>query len=230
MTHPARLGSVAACAALSVAACDTARRASPAPSDARATDSIVQAGAPVLRQRAAEVPREQLGSPALHALTARMIAAMRAAPGVGLAAPQLGVGLRVIVLEDRHESMGKLTPLELRERERAPFPVRVIVNPVLRVIDPSPRTFFEGCLSVPGWTALVARAHEVEVEGTDADGAPVRWRVAGWPARILQHELDHLDGALYVDRMAPRSFSTHEHARLRFAGKPAAEILRELEP
>lgn len=224
----ARAGGVAAlCAAASLSACDA--RGTPPPPAPAAEHTIVQAGDVVLRARAAEVPESELGSPALHVLVARMIAAMRAAPGVGLAAPQLGVGKRVIVLEDRPELMGKLTDAELRERERTAFPVRVLVNPSLRVLDDAPRTFFEGCLSVKGWTALVPRAHEVEVEARDEDGRAVRWRVAGWPARILQHELDHLDGVLYVDRMVARSFSTHEHARVRFAGKSADEILRAFE-
>lgn len=205
--------------------CDARERPPSAARDAHA-DPIVQAGDPALRARAAEVADSELGTPALRALVARMVDAMRAAPGVGLAAPQLGVAKRVIVLEDRPELMGKLTAAELHERQRVAFPVRVLVNPVLRVVDDSPRVFFEGCLSVRGWTALVPRAHEVEVDARDVDGAPVRWRVAGWPARILQHELDHLDGSLYVDRMLSRSFSTTEHARARFAGKPADEILR----
>jgi peptide deformylase len=71
-------------------------------------------------------------------------------------------------------------------------------------------------------------AHEVEVTAVDELGAPVRWTVAGWPARILQHEVDHLDGTLYVDRMYARSFSTQELAKARFAGKSAADILRAL--
>ncbi len=223
-----RVGSLAALGvAVTLPACDAGRRA-PAPVDAGAL-AIVQGGEAVLRARAVEVPEGDFGTPELRALAARMIDAMRAAPGVGLAAPQLGVGKRVIVLEDRPELMGKLTDAERRERARVAFSVRVLVNPRLRVIDATPQTFFEGCLSVRGWTALVARANEVEVEARDVEGAPVTWRVAGWPARILQHELDHLDGALYVDRMLPRSFSTSEHARARFAGKSAREILVELE-
>jgi peptide deformylase len=189
---------------------------------------IVQAGDPVLRGRAAEVPGAQLGSPELAALVQRMVEAMRAAPGVGLAAPQLGVPLRVIVLEDTEARMASLTPAERAERGRVPFPLRVLVNPVLRPVGERRDTFFEGCLSVRGYAGLVARAHAVEVTAVDERGAPVRWEVAGWPARILQHEVDHLDGTLYVDRMHTRSFSTQDQAKGRFAGKPAADILREL--
>jgi peptide deformylase len=189
---------------------------------------IVQAGEAVLRERAAEVPPGQYGSPELKALVQRMVEAMRAAPGVGLAAPQLGVPLRVIVLEDTEARMAALTPAERAERGREPFSLRVLVNPVLRFRGEPRDVFFEGCLSVRGYAGLVARAHEVEVTAVDELGAPVRWTVAGWPARILQHEVDHLDGTLYVDRMYARSFSTQELAKARFAGKSAADILRAL--
>jgi peptide deformylase len=199
---------------------------------------IVQAGDPVLRGIAKPVDPREIATPAFQALVARMIAAMRAAPGVGLAAPQLGVPLRVIVLEDNAERMKALNPLEISERGRVAFGPRVFVNPVLHVAgsdevgtDGGPTAkaiFFEGCLSVSGFAGLVRRFPEVEVSGLDEHGAPQTWRVRGWPARILQHEVDHLDGTLYVDRMETRSFTTQAHAKERFAGKPIAEILESL--
>jgi peptide deformylase len=89
-------------------------------------------------------------------------------------------------------------------------------------------TFFEGCLSVPGYTGLVERHHTVEVTGLDEHATSIRWRVSGWPARILQHEIDHLEGTLYVDRMMTRSFATTELATTRFGGKSIAEVRRLL--
>ncbi len=157
-----------------------------------------------------------------------MIETMRAAPGVGLAAPQIGVPLRVIVLEDRPELMTRLNPDEIAERGRVAFGPRVFVNPVLTPIGPERASFFEGCLSVAGYTAIVERALEVEVSGLDEHGAATTWRVRGWPARILQHEVDHLDGTLYVDRMDPRSLSTLEQARALYGGRPIDEILQRL--
>ncbi len=189
---------------------------------------IVQAGDPVLRGRAAEVPAEAIGTPDFQALVATMIATMRAAPGVGLAAPQIGVPLRVFVVEDRADLMAALAPDELEARERAPFPLRVLVNPVVRPIGDARATFFEACLSVGGYGALVERSLEVEASGLDEHGAQVSLRARGWPARILQHEHDHLEGTLYVDRMLTRSFATIEQARARFAGKPVEEIKRLL--
>jgi peptide deformylase len=194
------------------------------------TVTIVEAGAPVLRQRAIEVAPEAIATPAFAELVAAMTAAMRGAPGVGLAAPQIGVGQRVIVLEDRAELIARLTGDEQSERERTPFPLQVIVNPQLRTIGDERTVFFEGCLSVPGYVALVERHREVEVTGLDAQGAALTWRARGWPARILQHEVDHLDGILYVDRMITRSFVAESQARARFAGKPIAEIRDLLGP
>ncbi len=189
---------------------------------------IVQVGDPILRARAAEVPPERIQTPELQDLFAVMIAAMRAAPGVGLAAPQIGVPWSVIVLEDREELIARLTPEERRERAREPFDVRVVVNPIVSPLGDDRATFFEGCLSVVGYAGLVERYRDVEVTGLDERAAPVRWRVSGWPARILQHEADHLAGTIYVDRMVTRSFATTEHATTRFAGKPIAEIRRLL--
>ena len=186
---------------------------------------IVQTGAPVLRSRAADVEPARIPGAEIQSLIDRMIEVMRAAPGVGLAAPQIGVPLRVLVLEDSDERMAKLTPAEIAERERVVVPVRVFINPVLRPVGDDRRTFFEGCLSVDGYAALVERHAEVEVTGLDRHGAPQTMHVRGWPARILQHEVDHLDGTLYVDRMLSRSFSTAEQVRERFAGKPIAEVL-----
>ncbi len=189
---------------------------------------IVQAGNPVLRSRASDVPPETIATPAFQALVARMIQTMRDAPGVGLAAPQIGIPWRVIVLEDRAVAMSKQAPAEIAERGRVVFGPRVFVNPTLTVIGAERATFFEGCLSVEGYTGLVPRALEVEVGGLDEHGAAQTWRVRGWPARILQHEVDHLDGALYVDRMLTRSFMTGDEARARYAGKPIRTVLSEL--
>ena len=189
---------------------------------------IVQAGNPVLRGRAQEVPAERIPSPEFQALVSQMIETMREAPGVGLAAPQIGIPLRVIVLEDRASSMQKLTPLEIAERGRTVFGPRVFVNPVLMPLGEEKATFFEGCLSVEGYTALVARSTEIEVRGLDEHGAPQTWRVKGWPARILQHEVDHLDGTLYVDRMLTRSFMNGAEAKARYAGRSIASILADL--
>ncbi|MDP1823492.1 MAG: peptide deformylase [Archangium sp.] len=189
---------------------------------------IVQTGAPVLRAPAQDVPVERITTPEFQALLERMVAMMRAAPGVGLAAPQIGVPWRVLVLEDREELMASLTPAERAERERVPVPVRVFINPTLTPIGEEKVTFFEGCLSVAGFAGLVERFREVEVSGLDGQGQPQTWRVKGWPARILQHEVDHLAGTLYIDRMITRSFGTLAQVKARFGGRPMSEVKQEL--
>jgi peptide deformylase len=190
---------------------------------------LVHAGAPVLRNVARKVREEELGSRELRELVDTMIAVMRDAPGVGLAAPQIGVDLQVIVLEDDPRYTARVSPAQLAERERVPFEARAIINPELTVIGDERATFFEGCLSVPGYTALVSRAREVEVTGVDVEGTPVRWRVRGWPARILQHETDHVNGTLYVDRMITRSFCTTEQHGAHWGRLSTAEVLARID-
>lgn len=152
---------------------------------------IVQAGHPVLRTPA--VPYAgQLGDLLPRFLEA-MRATMHAAPGVGLAAPQVGIGLAVAVVEDP----GSPEPDD--ERERPPLPPRVLVNPRYEAVGDESRTFFEGCLSVHGWQAERTRHRTVRLTGEDETGTPFEDVLTGWPARIVQHETDHLRGELYVD-------------------------------
>ncbi|MBK7857573.1 MAG: peptide deformylase [Archangiaceae bacterium] len=189
---------------------------------------ITQTGAPVLRARAAEVPPEEIPTPEFQALVARMVEAMRKAPGVGLAAPQLSVGKRVFVVEDPELLMSALSPYELAERLRVPVPLKVFVNPVVTPVGDEKATFFEGCLSVAGFSGMVERWLEVEVEALDEHGQPVKWRVRGWPARILQHEMDHLNGVLYVDRMITRTFGTLTQVKALYGGKHIDEVKQSL--
>jgi len=188
-----------------------------------ALPAIVAAGHPVLRAVAAPVPPAMLGSRKLRDLAATMTEVMRKAPGVGLAAPQIGVGLSLIVLEDAESLMARLEPEDRALRGRVAFPLKVIANPVLVTHGAGRATFFEGCLSVPGYMALVERDLEVEVRGVDEKGDTVRWRISGWPARILQHEVDHLQGRLYVDRMITRTFTANAEAG-RWLTLPADEV------
>jgi peptide deformylase len=136
---------------------------------------------------------------------------LRDAPGVGLAAPQVGESLQLAVIEDRAEYHKLLTEKELEERGRSEVPFHVIVNPALELLTEPSETFFEGCLSLPGFTALVPRAKQVRVRCLDHQGEPKIIEASGWYARILQHEIDHLRGTLYIDRMLVHSFSTVEN-------------------
>ncbi|MFF8032017.1 MULTISPECIES: peptide deformylase [unclassified Streptomyces] len=166
---------------------------------------IVTAGDPVLR-RGTEPYEGQLGSVLLARFVEALRVTMRAAPGVGLAAPQVGVELRIAVIEDPAP-----VPEEVRRaRGRVPQPFRVLVDPVYEPVGTGRAAFFEGCLSVPGYQAVVARAAEVRLTGRDEHGRALDEVFTGWPARIVQHETDHLDGTLYLDRAEPRSLASHQ--------------------
>jgi peptide deformylase len=172
---------------------------------------IISVGEPVLRTVSHELSIEQILSSSIQNLIDYMRETVRDAPGVGLAAPQVGESLQLAVIEDKLEYHKTLTEKELRERERRVIPFHVLVNPVLELLTEPTETFFEGCLSLPGLTALVARAKEVRVHCLDHNGEPRIIHASGWYARILQHEIDHLNGTLYIDRMQPRSLSTLEN-------------------
>ncbi len=154
---------------------------------------------------------------------------MHEAPGVGLAAPQLGLALQLAVIEDREEYHKDVSEALLRERERRPVPFHVIVNPAIEEIGEERAEFFEGCLSVSGFSALVARARAVRVSCLDERGERQAIEASGWYARILQHEIDHLNGTLYIDRMRARSFTTMENLAEFWKGKPVDAIKSELE-
>ena len=188
---------------------------------------IVQAGARVLRRRAESVPASLLATAALRELVRLMTEVMRHAPGVGLAAPQIGVPLRVFVAEDLEQRIADLPSGTAQLRGRVALPLTVLVNPKLAPEGEERATFFEGCLSVRGYGALVPRWQSVRVTGVDVEGRPVALKLTGWPARIMQHELDHLDGALYIDRMLTRSFATDAELP-RLSGMSVADAKRDL--
>ena len=135
-------------------------------------------GDPVLREHAREVTEFDRG---LRKLAKRMLRTMHDAPGVGLAAPQVGVLQRLLVYDVDDDP-------------------QVLVNPVLDEYSEEIEESDEGCLSVPGVTMPVERAVSVRVRGFDASGEPVDFRAEGFEARVIQHETDHLDGVLIVDR------------------------------
>jgi peptide deformylase len=167
----------------------------------------VQAGEPVLRQVARPLAADEIRSAEIQQTIAAMLATLRLAPGVGLAAPQIGLGLRLAIIEDRAEYQSSWSAEQLRTRGRAPVDFHVIINPELELLDGgAPAEFFEGCLSVNGYTAVVPRSARVRVRYLDQRGERQQVEAQGWYARILQHEIDHLNGTLFLDRMKPRTF------------------------
>ncbi|KAH0463729.1 hypothetical protein IEQ34_006515 [Dendrobium chrysotoxum] len=256
-----------------------------------ALPEIVKAGDPVLHEPAAEVPLEDIGSDKIQKIIDDMIGVMRKAPGVGLAAPQIGIPLRIIVLEDTKEYISYVSKNETEAQDRRPFDLLVIINPKLEKKGSKTALFFEGCLRfigfsrrssewekatftlgklpsllpskccsfrsykrgksekersrsagggsarasdledlrrsqakhrdyrptvncVDGFRAMVERHLQVEVTGHSRFGQPIKISSSGWMARILQHEFDHLDGTIYVDKIVPRTFRRVENLDL----------------
>jgi peptide deformylase len=175
---------------------------------------IVQAGDPVLRKQGELLTRDEISSPRIQELIESMRETMREAPGVGLAAPQIGESIQLAVIEDRAEYLADVPAEQLAKYQRSPVPFHVIINPKLTVLDDQSAKFYEGCLSIEGFTATVDRALNVRVECLNERGEEVTIDAHGWYARILQHEIDHLNGKLYIDRMETRSFSTVENLLL----------------
>ncbi|HZT39887.1 MAG TPA: peptide deformylase [Bryobacteraceae bacterium] len=188
---------------------------------------IYQAGCDILRQECRPLTADEIIGAPIQQLIEWMRETMRDAPGVGLAAPQVGVAVQLAVIEDRPENLRDLNPRQLAEREREPAPFQVIVNPRIWLDGPTAE-FFEGCLSVAGFTAIVPRARRVTVECLNERAEPVKIDAVGWYARILQHEIDHLHGRLYVDRMLSRSFMTMENYTRRWKDAPIEEVKRAL--
>jgi peptide deformylase len=172
---------------------------------------IVQTGDPVLRKQSRPLTKEEILSPSIQELIPLMRETMREAPGVGLAAPQIGESIQLAVIEDRATYIKDLSAEELATRQRSAIPFHVIINPKLTVVGKSSAVFFEGCLSVEGYQALVDRALDVRVECMNERGEEVTINAHGWYARILQHEIDHLNGILYIDRMKSRTYTTGEN-------------------
>ncbi|XP_043937210.1 peptide deformylase, mitochondrial isoform X2 [Protopterus annectens] len=167
---------------------------------------VCQVGDPVLRGIAKPVNPSEITSPDMQKLVKTLIKVMRKVDCVGLSAPQVGVPLQVLVLEFTEQKYNE-SSLHLREiRQLAHFPLKVFVNPSLRVLDSRSFSFPEGCASLSGFSACVPRYQAVEISGLNEKGEPVSWQASGWPARIIQHEVDHLNGVLYIDKMDSRTF------------------------
>jgi len=186
---------------------------------------IVQAGDPVLRQPARPLVSDEIHSRDIQELIEHMRETMQDAPGVGLAAPQIGLSIQLAVIEDREEYQAHMPPEMLAERGRRPVAFHALINPAIVSSSGVPVEFFEGCLSLDGFSAVVPRYPSVVVECLDENGAAKTIEASGWYARILQHEIDHLHGGLYVDRMHSRTLMTVENFGRFWKGLPISEVL-----
>ena len=183
----------------------------------------------MLRERARELTVKEIQSREIRDLIRDMRETMYKAPGVGLAAPQIGRALQLAVIEDKAEYMKDVPADVIRERERRPVPFQVIINPKITLLNQGTAEFFEGCLSLTAFTAVVSRARAVRVECLDEQGSPKVIEASGWYARILQHEIDHLGGTIYIDRMLPRTFMSVELMGRHWSKLPVKDAITRLE-
>ncbi|XP_041794836.1 peptide deformylase, mitochondrial isoform X1 [Chelmon rostratus] len=167
---------------------------------------VCQVGDPVLRSHASAVDPAAITGPEIQQVINTMVKVMRKVDSVGLSAPQIGVPLRILVLEYTERMLEESSPESRKARGLSVQPLRVFVNPQLRILDGQTVLFQEACESITGFSARVPRFLSVEVSGLNEKGEAVSWQASGWPARILQHEMDHLDGVLYIDRMDSKTF------------------------
>ncbi len=152
---------------------------------------VARIGHPVVRAKARDLSDVEIGSPEIQRLIDDMVETMHEYDGVGLAAPQVHVSLRLAVIEvPAHD-----------ERAEDEVPLTVLVNPRLTLLGGETLPGFEGCLSVPGLRGEVPRHARLRLEALDRDGAPYVVEAEDFFARVIQHECDHLDGSVYLDRM-----------------------------
>ncbi len=154
---------------------------------------IIRMGHPTLRQVARELTTDELSTVESQVLLLDMVDTLKASGGIGLAAPQINVSVRLAIIE--------IPGGASRYGEIPPMPLTVFVNPVVEVLGDESAAFWEGCLSVPGLRGLVERPQHVKVTATDLDGKSFELELNGFLATVFQHEFDHLDGVLYVDRL-----------------------------
>ena len=179
---------------------------------------IIRMGHPVLRQRSRELTKEEIVSPQIAELIADMIETMHQSEGVGIAAPQVGELLRLAIIE--------FEPDNERYPEMGAQGLTVFINPVMTYLTKEEQGFWEGCLSVPDLRGLVHRPTRVQVDYLDAKAQPQQIIGEGFLATVLQHEFDHLDGVLYVDRVRdPRNLAFIEEFQQFIAAESEHEEL-----
>ena len=172
-------------------------------------------GHPTLRQVAAPVDAAALGGAAIARLVEDMIDTLRDYGGVGLAAPQINESVRLAVIE--------VPGGPSRYGEVPPMPLTAFVNPEVQVLDGVPNGVWEGCLSVPGLRGYVERPGHIRVRALNLAGQRISLELKGFLATVLQHEFDHLDGKLYIDRVAEPSKLMFDEEYLRYQAEPLAD-------
>jgi peptide deformylase len=173
-----------------------------------AVRKIIRMGHPTLRKQARELTRHELGSTEIARLVTDMVDTLDDSGGIGLAAPQVDESVRLAII--------RLDGGPSRYGEIPSMPLTVFANPSVEVVDPASAGFWEGCLSVPGLRGYVERAQHVRVTYQDLKGSRHVLELKGFLATVFQHEFDHLDGVLYIDRMKDPTKLVFEEEYVRY--------------
>jgi peptide deformylase len=163
---------------------------------------IIRMGHPTLRQVARPLLLHELSGDAVRTLLADMVDTLHHAGGIGLAAPQVNASVRLAIIE--------IPGGTSRYGEIPALPLTVFVNPEIEVLDGDVAGYWEGCLSVPGLRGFIERPQNVKVRSLDLQGKPFELELKGFLATVFQHEFDHLDGRLYIDRLKDSSLLVYE--------------------
>jgi peptide deformylase len=155
---------------------------------------VLRMGHPSLREVACPLGQNEVGSEPVRRLIADLVDTLHDYGGIGLSAPQIGESVRLAIIE--------IPGGPSRYGELAPMPLTVFINPVIEVLDPTTRGYWEGCLSVPGLRGFVERPQHVKIRYTSEQRETRELELQSFFATVIQHEFDHLDGKLFVDRLA----------------------------
>jgi peptide deformylase len=179
---------------------------------------VARLGHPVIRTRAHPVYPAKIATPEFQRLLDDMVETMREYSGVGLAAPQVHLGLQLAVLEVEHHP---------RYPEMPSVPLTYLINPTVTILDSSPLDEWEGCLSIPELRGRVPRFKQLRVTGLGRNGEALDFVATDFHARVIQHETDHLKGEVYLDRMPDLKSLSHLLEWQRYVIEPAARAAQQ---
>jgi peptide deformylase len=174
---------------------------------------VAKLGNPVLRQRGDDIPHERIKTPDIQRLIDDMFDTMAEYGGVGLAAPQVHQSLQLLITEDIPDPDNEGEYLARRS---------VVINPKITYLTDEEISFFEGCLSIPDFRGRVPRISKIRLQGLDRDGRKIDRAVEGFPAVVYQHEVDHVNGIVFLDRMRDFKTLTYLHEFDRYWASQAA--------
>jgi peptide deformylase len=175
---------------------------------------LCRMGHPILRQKAREVPKISLKTDEISQLIQDLHDSMKFYGGIGIAAPQVGVDLSMAMIELTSQN---------RYGEEDHLPLTVFINPKIEYLTDEKQGFWEGCLSVPGLRGFVERPRRIKVSYMDLEGQQQEIKAEGFLATVLQHELDHLEGILYVDRIKDMKLLSYQEEFEQFFREKALE-------